>query len=146
MGLCFCLRASNSSETIIVVCGSSGGYPCSQAGVLVKFALISRAHAKITTTTASVHGGARSAPPCTQAVIVIIFTWAREINSNLPRCPPGYTAVARFSRKSQYCVKYLTRSRTSSVSLQVVEPRTASHSAARFQKQMGHLRKLALDV
>ena len=30
-----------------MVCGSSGGYPCSQAGVLVKFALISSAHAKI---------------------------------------------------------------------------------------------------
>ena len=62
----------------IVVCGSSGGFPCSQAGVLVKFALISRAHAKITTRTAWVHGGARRAPPCTEAVVVIFCVGARN--------------------------------------------------------------------
>ena len=55
----------------IVICGRSGGTPCTQAGVLVKFAKNSRAHAKNTTTTASVHGGAPSAPPCSQAVHVI---------------------------------------------------------------------------
>ena len=70
-----------------MVCGSSGGNPCSQAGVLVKFALISRAHAKITTTTASVHGGARSAPPCTQAVLVVTVAWARESSANFTRTP-----------------------------------------------------------
>ena len=75
-------RGNDRHCSAIVVCGSSGGFPCSQAGVLVKFALISRAHAKITTTTASVHGGARSAPPCTRAVIVLEFPWARELNAN----------------------------------------------------------------
>ena len=70
-----------------VVCGSRVGYPCSQAGVLVKFVLISRAHAKITTTTASVHGGARSARPCTQAVLVVIFSWALQIGANFTRTP-----------------------------------------------------------
>ena len=66
-----------------MVCGISGGYP----GVLVKFALISCAHAKITTRTAWVHGGALRAPPCTEAVVVVIFAWAREISANFTRTP-----------------------------------------------------------
>ena len=76
-----CISLPSVTRGNIVVCGSSGGYPCSQAGVLVKFALISRAHAKITTRTAWVHGGALRAPPCTEAVVVVIFAWAQEISA-----------------------------------------------------------------
>ena len=65
------------SHSTIVVSRSSDGQPCTQAGVVVKLAKSFRAHAKLTTTTASVYGGARSAPPYTQAVLVVNFAWAR---------------------------------------------------------------------
>ena len=81
-------RRSPSRVLLAIISGgSSGGDPCSQAGVLIKFALISRAHTKITTRTAWVHGGALRAPPCTEAVVVVIFAWAREISANFTRTP-----------------------------------------------------------
>ena len=98
----------------ILSCGSSGGHPCTQAGVEVRFALISRAHAKITTRTAWVHGGALRAPPCTEAVVVVFFAWAREISANFTttptwvhRCPPllpqETITVALVSTLLTYC-------------------------------------------
>ena len=75
------------SQSAIVICGRSGGTPCTQADVLVKFAKNSRAHAKITTRTAWVHGGALRAPPCTEAVVVVNFAWAREFSANFTTTP-----------------------------------------------------------
>ena len=74
-------------ENNIVASRSSDGQPCTQAGVVVELAKISRARAKFTTTTASVYGGARSAPPYTQAVLVVDFAWAREVFANFATTP-----------------------------------------------------------
>ena len=49
---------------------------------MVKIAFDSRAHAKLTTKTARVQGGPRSDLPRTQAVLVVDFAWARELNVN----------------------------------------------------------------
>ena len=69
---------------------------------MAKPAFILRAHPIFTTTTARVHGGVRSAPPCTRAVIVVKFAGAHEINANFATMSAWLHAVARFSRKSQY--------------------------------------------
>ena len=49
---------------------------------MAKLAFISSAHAKFTTMTAWVHGGALRAPPCTRAEVVVNFVWAREISAS----------------------------------------------------------------
>ena len=66
--VCVCVWAPSSAASfhqkcllhVIISCGSSGGNPCTQA---------------------------LRAPPCTQAVLVVIFAWAREISANFTRTP-----------------------------------------------------------
>ena len=78
---------NNNDSTSIISCESSGRRPCTRAGVVVKFALISHAHTKITTKTDWVHGGALRAPLCTEAVVVVIFVWAQYFFANFTRTP-----------------------------------------------------------
>ena len=62
--------------------GKSARQPCSQADIVAKLTIISRGPRKLYHDLSPSTWGRAKRAPCTQAVIVVNFAWAREINAN----------------------------------------------------------------